>query len=61
MVVKERTSEVAHTHKLKVIKYVEVNEDDETHASFASREKQEIDALGLLGPALRPDVKSRGI
>ena len=41
MVVKERTSKVAHEHDLKVIKYVEVNEDIQT---LTSREKQKIDA-----------------
>ena len=41
MVVKESTSEVAHKHDLKVIKYVQVNEDNQT---LASQEKQKIDA-----------------
>ena len=32
-VVKERTSEVAHAHDFKVIKYVQVNVDNQTLAS----------------------------
>ena len=45
---KDRTSEVAHAHKVKSIKYVEVNEDDQIHAFFASQEKREIDAKSLV-------------